>query len=158
MQVLRAWQFVNLSRSSRGGLYNIAHSGELERHLGSAQRQTGGCTPVGETQPPIRRAVSICRSLSSSKLRRGPGPVFSNAAVMRASSVLSLSSNVSGSDRRLMALSFPRLKGNETGRQLRRPLRGRSQFALEPARGFQRFHRINKIDHELMNVIANRAF
>jgi hypothetical protein len=37
-------------------------------------------------------------------------------------------------------------------------LRWRSQFAPEPARCFQRFHRIDKIDHELMNVIASGAF
>jgi len=135
MQVLRAGQLVDLSRSSRGGLYNIAHSGDL----GRANLVPGeGRTPVGETQPPIRRAVSIRRSLSSSKLRRGPGPVFSNAAVMRASSVLSLSSNVLGSDRRLMALSLPRLKRNETGRQLSPYVGARNSPRSQPtvSRGF----------------------
>jgi hypothetical protein len=37
-------------------------------------------------------------------------------------------------------------------------LRRRSQFAPEPARCFPRFHRIDKIDHALMNVIARGTF
>ena len=37
-------------------------------------------------------------------------------------------------------------------------LRWRSQFTPQPARCFPRFHRINKLDHALMNVIASWAF
>ena len=37
-------------------------------------------------------------------------------------------------------------------------LRWRSQFAPEPAGCFPRFHRIEKGDHALMNVIASGAF
>jgi hypothetical protein len=38
------------------------------------------------------------------------------------------------------------------------PLRWRSQFTPRPARCFPRFHRIDKLDHALMNVIASEAF
>ena len=36
-------------------------------------------------------------------------------------------------------------------------LRWRSQFAPEPARRFTGFHRVNKFDYTLMNMIARRA-
>jgi hypothetical protein len=39
-----------------------------------------------------------------------------------------------------------------------RALRWRSQFTPEPASRFQRFHRIAKRDHALMNIIAGRTF
>jgi hypothetical protein len=38
------------------------------------------------------------------------------------------------------------------------PLRRRSQFASEPTRDLKRFHRINRLDDELMDLIANRTF
>src|SRR5580693_6620152 len=37
-------------------------------------------------------------------------------------------------------------------------LHWRSQFALEPTRGFFGLHRIDQRDHALINVIANAAF
>jgi len=37
-------------------------------------------------------------------------------------------------------------------------LRWRSQFAPEPANRLSGFHRIDKLDHALMNVIASGAF
>jgi hypothetical protein len=52
--------------------------------------------------------------------------------------------------------------GNGTGLMeeaaIEAALRWRPQFAPEPARCFQRFHRINKLDHALMNVTASGAF
>jgi hypothetical protein len=51
MQILRAWQFVNLSRSSRGGLYNIAHS---RRGIRTLLRQSGygsWTVPIGRYRP-----------------------------------------------------------------------------------------------------------
>ncbi len=39
-----------------------------------------------------------------------------------------------------------------------RPLRWRSQFSPEPGCRFRGFHRIDKIDHALMNMIASRTF
>jgi hypothetical protein len=38
------------------------------------------------------------------------------------------------------------------------PLRWRSQFTSEPTRDLKRFHRINRLDDELMDLIANRTF
>jgi hypothetical protein len=44
------------------------------------------------------------------------------------------------------------------GKNIEAVLRRRSQFTSEPARYFPRFHRIDKLDHALMNVMASRAF
>jgi hypothetical protein len=41
------------------------------------------------------------------------------------------------------------------GKNIDAVLRRRSQFTPEPARYFLRFHRIDKVDHALMNMIAN---
>ena len=74
MQLLRAWQFVNLSRSSRGGLYNIAHLRRGIRTLGryfvkaarvAGQSSIGRYRPVSDTKWPI--VILAGPSLSATK-------------------------------------------------------------------------------------------
>jgi hypothetical protein len=43
------------------------------------------------------------------------------------------------------------------GKNIEAVLGRRSQFAPEPGRCFQRFHRIDKLDRALMNVIASEG-